>query len=68
VPSFIAVYVGGVVDAEYSKTLFAKAIGFGFGMPSTAGEIGTALWLAIRGARNIVKRFEGPIEPAKSPP
>jgi len=48
---YVGIYVGGVVDPEYPKTLVSKVIGFGFGIPEVVGELGTALWLLIRGTK-----------------
>ncbi len=50
-PFYVGSYVGGVLDPEYTKTLISKVIGFGFGIPEVAGELGTGLWLLIGGAK-----------------
>jgi hypothetical protein len=39
------------VHPQYAQTLFAKVMGFGFGIPEVVGEMGTALCLVIRGTR-----------------
>lgn len=50
---YVGAYVGGVVEPEYAKTWVSKVIGFGFGIPEVVGELGTALWLLIRGTRGL---------------
>lgn len=49
VPFYVGSFVGGVLDPEYAKTLVAQVIGFGFGIPEILGELGTGLWLLVRG-------------------
>jgi hypothetical protein len=48
---YVLAFVGTVVDLDYQNTLLARAVGIVSGIPSIIGELGTALWLTIMGAR-----------------
>ena len=38
-------------DPAYESTVFARIVGIVSGIPGQFGELGTALWLLIMGAR-----------------
>jgi hypothetical protein len=48
---YVFIFVGTVFDPEYPNTMFARVVGIISGVPSVIGELGTALWLLIRGVR-----------------
>jgi Domain of unknown function (DUF4386) len=48
---YVVTFVGTVFNPDYQDTLFARIIGIALGIPGTIGELGTALWLLIKGAR-----------------
>jgi hypothetical protein len=49
---YVMAFVGPVLDPNYATSLLATVIGIATGIPEVIGEVGTALWLAIRGARS----------------
>jgi hypothetical protein len=48
---YVCIFIGGVFNPAYESTLFARIVGFVSGIPGQIGELGTALWLLIMGAR-----------------
>jgi hypothetical protein len=40
-----------VLDPGYATSLFGSIFGLATGVPELIGEVGTALWLSIMGAR-----------------
>lgn len=50
---YVTYFGGTVLDPGYEKTLFAKVMGYAFLIPGTVGEMGTALWLLIRGTGRL---------------
>jgi hypothetical protein len=48
---YVSIFVGTVFDPAYESTLFARIVGTVSGIPGQFGELGTALWLLIMGAR-----------------
>jgi len=50
-PWYVAMFVGGVLEPDYLKTPFAQVMNYAFGIPEIVGEVGTGLWLMIRGTR-----------------
>ena len=48
---YVSIFVGTVFDPAYESTLFARIVGIVSGIPGQFGELGTALWLLIMGAR-----------------
>jgi hypothetical protein len=50
-PLYIQAFVGPVFDPAYASSLVASVVGIVSGIPDLIGEIGTGLWLTIRGAR-----------------
>jgi hypothetical protein len=48
---YVSIFVGTVFDPAYDSTLFARIVGIVSGIPGQFGELGTALWLLIMGAR-----------------
>jgi hypothetical protein len=50
-PFYVMSFVGPVLDPGYATSLFAQVFGVVTGVPELIGEVGTALWLTIRGAR-----------------
>ncbi len=51
-PFYVMSFVGPVVDPGYTTSLTGQIFGFVTGVPELIGELGTALWLAIRGAKS----------------
>jgi hypothetical protein len=51
-PFYVMSFVGPVLDEGYATSLFGRIFGLATGIPELIGEIGTALWLAIGGARS----------------
>ena len=50
-PFYVMTFVGPVLDPGYATSLFGRIFGFVTGIPELIGEVGTALWLTIMGAR-----------------
>lgn len=48
--SYLMAFPGTVVDPGYTNSLVGRVIGIISGIPSLIGELGTCLWLLIRGA------------------
>ncbi len=46
---YVTYFVGIVLNPAYEETLVGKVMGYAFLTPGTVGEMGTALWLLIRG-------------------
>jgi hypothetical protein len=49
--SYLTAFPRTVVDPGYANSLAGRLIGIISGIPSLIGELGTCLWLLIRGAR-----------------
>jgi hypothetical protein len=50
-PFYVMAFVGPVLDPGYASSLVARVFGLLTGVPELIGEVGTALWLTIMGAR-----------------
>lgn len=50
-PFYVQAFVGPVFDPSYATSVLSNVIGFVSGIPDLLGELGTAVWLAIMGAR-----------------
>jgi len=50
-PFYVMSFIGPVLDPAYASSLLGRIVGYAFGFPEVIGEVGTALWLAIKGAR-----------------
>ena len=61
-PFYVMSFVGPVLDPGYATSLFGRVFGIVTGIPGLIGEVGTALWLTIRGAR-----FRSAPTPAATP-
>jgi hypothetical protein len=48
---YVANFAGTALHPQFAKTWIAQALNFGGLLPGTLGEIGTGLWLLIRGTR-----------------
>ena len=48
---YVASFIAPVFDPQYQSTLLGRTIGIVSGIPGFLGELGTILWLLIRGAR-----------------
>jgi hypothetical protein len=51
-PFYVMAFVGPVLDPGYATSLFGRIFGLVTGVPDLIGEVGTAFWLMIRGARS----------------
>jgi Domain of unknown function (DUF4386) len=49
---YILAFVGTVIEPAYDSTLFARIVGIISGVPDMVGELGTGLWLLVKGASN----------------
>lgn len=52
-PFYVMAFVGPVFDPTYATSVFGRVFGFATGVPEMLGEVGTALWLAVAGARRM---------------
>lgn len=52
VPFYVMSFAGPVIDTGYATSPFAQIFGYVTGVPELIGELGTALWLAIMGAKS----------------
>lgn len=50
---YVVYFVGVVLCPGYEKTTFARVMAFAFLIPGSIGEMGTALWLLIRGTGKL---------------
>ncbi len=50
-PFYVMSFAGPVLDPGYAASLFGRIFGIATGVPELIGEVGTALWLTIWGAR-----------------
>ena len=48
---FVCTFVGTVFNPEYGDTMLARVLGIAMGIPGTIGELGTALWLLVKGVK-----------------
>jgi hypothetical protein len=48
---YVSSFVGTVFNRDYANTVLGRIIGISCGIPGLMGELGTALWLLIKGAR-----------------
>jgi hypothetical protein len=48
---YVLTFVGTVFNGDYGNTVFGRMVGISCGIPGLIGELGTGLWLSIRGAR-----------------
>lgn len=51
-PLYVMAFFGPLLVTDYPSSLLASVVGFASGIPDLLGEIGTALWLTIMGARS----------------
>lgn len=51
-PFYVMSFAGPLLDPGYATSTFGQAFGALTGIPEIIGEVGTALWLAIMGARS----------------
>jgi hypothetical protein len=51
-PFYVMSFVGPVLDPGYATSSFGRIFGLVTGVPELIGEVGTALWLTIKGARS----------------
>jgi hypothetical protein len=49
-PFYTMLFFGPLLIAHYQSSLLASIIGFASGIPDVLGELGTALWLTMKGA------------------
>ena len=47
---YVLAFVGPVFNPEYENTVFGRIVGISCGVPGVIGELGTGLWLLIRGS------------------
>jgi hypothetical protein len=52
-PFYVMTFAGPVLDAGYAASPFGRVFGLATGVPEVIGEVGTALWLALMGARRL---------------
>ena len=52
VPFYVLAFAGAVIDPGYATSSVGQIVGFVTGVPELIGELGTALWLAFRGAKS----------------
>jgi hypothetical protein len=50
-PFYAMAFFGPLLVADYPSSLVASVVGIVSGIPDLLGELGTALWLTIMGAR-----------------
>jgi hypothetical protein len=55
-PFYMMAFVGAVLDPGYATSLFGRMFGLVTGVPELIGEVGTALWLTIRGSQTVHKK------------
>jgi Domain of unknown function (DUF4386) len=48
---YVLTFAGTVFNPDYANTLFGGIVGISSGIPGILGELGTGLWLLIKGAR-----------------
>lgn len=48
---YVCTFVGTVFNPDYQDTMLARVLGIAMGIPGTIGELGTAVWLLIKGAK-----------------
>lgn len=49
-PMYALSFFGHVLDAGYASSVVAQVVGIVSGIPDLIGELGTAVWLALKGA------------------
>jgi hypothetical protein len=49
-PFYVMAFAGTVFDSGYETSMLGRVVGILSGIPDLAGELGTGLWLLIRGA------------------
>jgi hypothetical protein len=54
-------FAGPVFNADYENTVFGRIVGISCGISGVIGELGTGLWLLIRGARQWRAGAEAPV-------
>jgi hypothetical protein len=52
-PFYVMTFAGAVLDPGYAASAFGRVFGLVTGVPELIGEVGTALWLALLGARRL---------------
>ena len=58
---YVLGFAGPVFNADYENTVFGRIVGISCGIPGVIGELGTGLWLLIRGARQWRAGAEAPV-------
>jgi len=48
---YVLGFAAPVFNADYENTVFGRTVGISCGIPGVIGELGTGLWLLIRGTR-----------------
>lgn len=48
---YVLLFAGSVLNPGYEESLFGRIIAFASGIPSLIGELGTCLWLLIKGVQ-----------------
>lgn len=51
-PLYVMAFFGPLLVADYPRSLVQSIVGFGSGIPDLLGELGTAVWLTVMGARS----------------
>jgi hypothetical protein len=54
-PFYVMSFVGPLFDPAYATSLAGRVLGTMTGIPELLGEVGTAVWLAIRGTRSATQ-------------
>jgi hypothetical protein len=62
-PFYVMAFVGPVLDPAYATSLFGRIFGIATGVPELIGEVGTALWLTVMGARHTRRTTAAPAAP-----
>jgi hypothetical protein len=52
-PFYVLAFVGPVLDPGYASSQLGGLVGVVTGFPEVIGELGTALWLTVRGAARL---------------
>lgn len=58
---YVLGFAGPVFNTDYENTVFGRIVGISCGIPGVIGELGTALWLSIRGTRRWRAGAEAPV-------
>jgi len=58
---YVLGFAGPVFNADYENTVVGRIVGISCGIPGVIGELGTGLWLLIRGTRPWRAGAEAPV-------